>query len=150
MSDLREKFWDTVPLDQMTNAEWEALCDGCGKCCLNKIENEDDGRVFLTSVACCLFDDQTCRCRSYETRHDFVPECIVMSQKTIAEHAYWMPRSCAYRRLYLGEGLPDWHPLKTGDPNSVHDAGVSLQGQTVSEEDIHDDDWEDHIIGEVR
>lgn len=150
MPAVRKRFWETIALEQMTDDEWEALCDGCGKCCLNKIENEDDGRVFLTSVACRLFDGHTCRCSNYENRHQFVPECIVMSQKTIAEHAYWMPRSCAYRRLYLGQALPEWHPLLTDNPNSVHDAGVSLKDQTISEEEVHDDDWEDYIIGEVR
>lgn len=145
---LRPKFWERVPLTQMTRPEWEALCDGCGKCCLNKLEDEDTGEVDLTCIACRLLDGETCRCSRYETRHDFVPECIVLTAETIPEHLYWLPRTCAYRLLHLGRTLPDWHPLITGDPDSVHHAGVSVRGMTVSETEVDDDDWDDHIIAE--
>ncbi|MBM1220075.1 YcgN family cysteine cluster protein [Ponticoccus sp. SC2-23] len=145
---LRPKFWERVSLTQMTRPEWEALCDGCGKCCLNKLEDEDTGEVDLTCIACRLLDGETCRCSRYETRHDFVPECIVLTAETIPEHLYWLPRTCAYRLLHLGRTLPDWHPLITGDPDSVHHAGVSVRGMTVSETEVDDDDWDDHIIAE--
>ncbi|UYV37993.1 YcgN family cysteine cluster protein [Rhodobacteraceae bacterium D3-12] len=145
---LARRFWETTPLAKLSDAEWEALCDGCGKCCLNKLEDEDSGEVALTRVACRLFDDATCRCAKYETRRQFVPECISLTTKTIAEHAYWLPQTCAYRRLWAGEALPTWHPLLTGTAQSVHDAGVSVQQQTVSEIEIHEDDWEAHIIEE--
>jgi len=149
MSDsLRPNFWERVPLSDMTRAEWEALCDGCGKCCLNKLEDEETGEVELTRIACRLLDGSTCQCSRYETRHDIVPECIVLTADTIREHLYWLPRTCAYRLLHLGRPLPDWHPLKTGDPESVHRAGVSVRGMTVSETHVHDDDWDDHIIEE--
>jgi len=133
---------------QMTEAEWEALCDGCGKCCLNKLEDEDTGEVALTRVACRLLDDSTCRCSQYPIRHQFIPECIVLSPTTITEHLYWLPQTCAYRLVYEGRDLYDWHPMISGDPQSVHDAGVSMQGRTVPEFEIDEDDWEDHIIEE--
>ena len=147
-SGLRPRYWETTPLNRMTRAEWEALCDGCGKCCLNKLEDEETGEVALTRVACRLFDDETCRCAQYAIRHQFVPECITLDPGTIEKNAYWLPRTCAYRLLWLGEPLPEWHPLLSGTPQSVHDAGVSMQGRTVPEFEIDEDDWEDHIIEE--
>ena len=145
---LAPRFWERKPLDQMTDREWEALCDGCGKCCLNKLEDEDSGEVALTCVACRLFDDESCRCAQYPIRHQFVPECIVLKPSNIDEHAYWMPQTCAYRLLWAGEPLFDWHPLISGDPETVHAAGVSMRGRTVPEFEIDEDDWEDHIIEE--
>jgi uncharacterized cysteine cluster protein YcgN (CxxCxxCC family) len=147
-SGLRPRFWETIPLPQMTRREWEALCDGCGKCCLNKLEDEDSGEVALTRVACRLLDDATCRCAKYETRHDFVPECITLDPATIQKAMYWLPQTCAYRLLTQGDPLPDWHPLITNDPDSVRRAGVSMQGRTLSEAEIPDEHWEDHIIEE--
>lgn len=145
-SGLSAKFWERKALTQMSPKEWEALCDGCGRCCLNKLEDEDSGQVVLTRVACRLLDDDSCRCSQYPIRHQFVPECIVMTPKNIPDHAYWMPETCAYRRLHLGQPLPKWHPLLTGTFQSVHDAGVSMQGMTVSEFDTPIEEWEDHII----
>ncbi|WP_321830823.1 YcgN family cysteine cluster protein [Thalassovita sp.] len=145
---LRKNFWEKVPLTKMTRPEWEALCDGCGKCCLNKLEDEDTGQVALTNVACRLLDDQTCQCSQYPIRHNFVPECIVLSPDNMEENLYWMPKTCAYKLLWNGRPLPDWHPLKTGDPESVHKAGVSMRGRTVPEFEVDDDEWEDHIIEE--
>lgn len=145
---LRPDFWANIPMDKMTRPEWEALCDGCGKCCLNKLEDEDSGEVALTRVACKLLDDSTCRCAAYTNRHDFVPECIVLTPATIQNHMYWLPQTCAYRLISEGRPLLHWHPLLTGTAQSVHDAGVSVQGLTVSEANTPDDDWEDHIIEE--
>ncbi|MEP1198082.1 YcgN family cysteine cluster protein [Tateyamaria sp.] len=142
------KFWETKSLDQMSEAEWEALCDGCGKCCLNKLEDEDSGEVALTRVACRLLDDATCRCAQYEIRHQFVPDCIVLKPSNIESHLYWMPQTCAYRVLHEGRGLADWHPLISGTAETVHAAGVSMHGRTVSEFEVADEDWEDHIIEE--
>jgi len=147
---LAPRFWEEKPINALSDAEWEALCDGCGKCCLNKIEDEDTGRVYLTRVACRLFDDSTCRCGQYETRHQFVPECIVLRPDNIDQHAYWMPRTCAYRLLWQGKPLPAWHPLLSGDPETVHDAGVSMRHRTVPEFEVSEDDWEDHLIEEPR
>jgi uncharacterized cysteine cluster protein YcgN (CxxCxxCC family) len=148
MTRLRPRFWETVPLDRMTRAEWEALCDGCGKCCMNKLEDEDTAEVALTNVACRLFDDATCRCSQYEIRHQFVPECIVLKPQNMDRNLYWMPETCAYKLLWQGKPLYDWHPLLSGDTNSVHRAGVSMQNRTVPEFEIDEDDWEDHIIEE--
>lgn len=145
---LRPRFWENTPLTKMTPREWEALCDGCGKCCLNKLEDEDTEEVALTCVACRLLDDATCRCAHYENRHEFVPDCIVLRPDNLDTHAYWMPKTCAYRLLWQGKPLPDWHPLITGTAQSVHDAGISVQGRTVSEFDVPFEEWEDHIIEE--
>ncbi|RFP88807.1 YcgN family cysteine cluster protein [Rhodobacteraceae bacterium 63075] len=145
---LAPRFWERKRLSEMSEKEWEALCDGCGKCCLNKLEDEDSGEVALTRVACRLFDDATCRCGQYETRHRIVPECISLTAKKLDSHIYWMPETCAYKLLWQGKPLFDWHPLISGTPESVHRAGVSMQGRTVPEFDVDDDDWEDHIIEE--
>lgn len=145
---LRPRFWERVPLKAMTRTEWEALCDGCGKCCLNKLEDAATGEVTLTRVACRLLDDRTCRCSSYANRKVLVPACIVLTAKTIARHAYWMPETCAYRLIWMGRQLPAWHPLLTGDPESVHAAGVSVRGLTVPEHEVSAEDWEDYAIEE--
>ena len=145
---LRPRFWER-PLTQLTAPEWEALCDGCGKCCLNKIEYEDTGEVEYTRVACRLLDDATCRCTQYPIRHQFVPDCIRITPKTIAKVAYWMPATCAYRLRHEGRDLPDWHPLLTGDPNSVHAAGMSMRGRTVPEFEVEEDDWDHYIIEDL-
>lgn len=147
-SGLGARFWEKKPLAKLSQKEWEALCDGCGKCCLNKLEDEDSGEVALTRVACRLLDDSTCRCAQYPIRHQFVPECIVLKPDNLDTHAYWMPETCAYRLLWQGKPLPKWHPLLTGTPESVHEAGVSVRGWTVSEFEIAEEEWEDHIIDE--
>ena len=147
-SRLRPKFWERHKLTKLRPAEWEALCDGCGKCCLNKLEDPDTGQVDLTRVACRLLDDETCRCSQYEIRKQIVPECIVLTPENIDTHAYWMPQTCAYRLLWQGRDLPNWHPLITGDPDSTHDAGISMRGQTIPEFELDEEDWEDHIIEE--
>ncbi len=144
---LRHRFW-TLPLRQLTPPEWEALCDGCGKCCLNKLEDADTGEVAFTRISCRLLDGETCRCMDYANRKSIVPECVVLTRGNLDSIAYWMPETCAYRLRHQGLPLPDWHPLVTGDPQSVHDAGQSVRGWTVSELSVHEDDWEDHIIEE--
>lgn len=146
---LRPRFWETVPLKNMNPSEWEALCDGCGKCCLNKIEFEDTGEVAFTRLACRLLDGETCRCTHYENRRQFVPDCVQLSPRTLPGIAYWLPQTCAYRLLYEGKKLYDWHPLISGDPNSVHDAGASARGWTVPEFEVAEEDWEDFIIEET-
>ena len=145
---LSNKFWEKKPLAKMTEQEWEALCDGCGKCCLNKLEDEDTGQVALTRVACRMFDDTTCRCSQYDIRHQFVPECISLKSENLDTHMYWMPETCAYKLLWSGKPLFDWHPLISGTSESVHEAGVSMRDNTVSEFETPEEDWEDHIIEE--
>lgn len=144
--DLRPRFWETVPLDEMTSAEWEALCDGCGKCCLLKLEDADTGRVHYTNVTCRLFDCGTRRCGQYALRRMFVPDCVVLTPENLGETAGWMPASCAYRRLHEGRGLADWHPLVSGDPDSVSRAGQALEGATVPEWEVDEEDLEDHVL----
>ncbi len=146
-SGLRPAFWRNTPLEKLSLPEWEALCDGCGKCCLNKLEDED-GTVELTRIACRLLDNQSCLCSQYPIRHQFVPECIVLTPKTLQDNMYWLPQTCAYRLVAEGRPLFDWHPLVSGDPDSVHRAGVSVKGMTVPEFEIDEDDWDDHIIEE--
>jgi len=149
MSDLRPKYWETVPLTEMSPEEWEALCDGCGKCCLNKLEFEDDGEVCFTRVACRLLDGQSCRCKHYPIRHQFVPDCVSLTAEKLPDVAYWLPKTCAYRLLYEGNALKSWHPLISGDPQSVHKAGASVKGWTVPETEVDEEDWEDYIIEET-
>jgi len=145
---LSPEFWKHKPLKSLTSEEWEALCDGCGKCCLNKLEDEDTGEVALTRIACRLLDDQSCKCGQYPIRHQFIPDCIVLKPSNIDENAYWMPKTCAYRLLWSGQPLFNWHPLISGNPETVHTANISVRGMTLSEFDINEEDWEDHIIEE--
>ncbi|MEM9342764.1 MAG: YcgN family cysteine cluster protein [Pseudomonadota bacterium] len=145
---LRDRYWERVPLHNLTQREWEALCDGCGKCCLNKLEDEDTQEVVFTRVACRLYDDETCRCSQYDIRLNFVPECVVLTPQNLAKVAYFMPTTCAYRLLHEGKALYDWHPLISGTPQSVHDAGISAQGWTVPEFEVPEEEWEDYVIDE--
>ena len=145
---LTPGFWKHKPLKSLSAPEWEALCDGCGKCCLNKLEDEDTGEVALTRIACRLLDDQSCKCGQYPIRHQFIPDCIVLKPGNIDENAYWMPKTCAYRLLWSGQPLFDWHPLISGDPETVHKENISVRGMALSEFDVHEEDWEDHIIEE--
>lgn len=147
-SGLTDGFWETKPLSRMSRTEWEALCDGCGKCCLNKLEDAETGEVVLTRIACRLFDDESCGCTRYQTRHDFVPECIVLTPDTLQQHMYWLPQTCAYRLLHEGRPLFPWHPLISGNPASVFEAGISVRRMTRSEAEVPDDEWEDHLIEE--
>lgn len=128
----KQPFWHTKTLAEMTPSEWESLCDGCGLCCLVRFEDEDTGEVIPTRVHCRLFDAALCRCSDYANRKAHVPDCIKLTPGNI-EALEWMPPSCAYRRLYEGRDLAPWHPLVSGDPESVHSAGVSIRGQTISE-----------------
>ncbi|MDE0590288.1 YcgN family cysteine cluster protein [Halocynthiibacter sp. C4] len=146
---LRSKFWEKIPLTKMNAEEWEALCDGCGKCCLNKLEDPDTNEVAFTRVACRLLDDQSCRCAQYDIRKQFVPECVVLKPETIKDVAYWMPRTCAYRLLFEGKPLFDWHPLISGTPETVHEAGESVRGWTVPEFEIPEEEWENYIIEDL-
>ncbi len=132
-------FWESKSLAQMTNAEWESLCDGCGLCCLIRFEDEDTGEIVPTRVACRLFDADLCRCSDYADRRRQVPDCIQLTPDNISA-LRWMPLSCAYRRVHEGRGLAAWHPLVSGDPASVHAAGVSVRGETISESVLSDPD----------
>jgi len=133
----RKPFWETKTLPEMTVREWESLCDGCGLCCLIRFEDEETDEIIPTRVHCKLFDAGACACGDYANRKAHVPDCIKLTPYNI-DDLMWMPPSCAYRRLHEGKDLPLWHPLITGDPESVHRAGVSVRGQTVSEASLAD------------
>lgn len=136
-------FWERKTLQEMTREEWESLCDGCGKCCLNKLEDEDTGEILYTDVACRLLDLETCRCTNYEDRQRFVHDCRRLSPQNVGTIA-WLPSTCAYRLLAEGQPLEPWHPLISGDPKSVEAAGVSVKGRIVSERDTLD--LENHVV----
>jgi uncharacterized cysteine cluster protein YcgN (CxxCxxCC family) len=139
-------FWRTKRLAEMTPAEWESLCDGCGRCCLNKLEEEDTGRLYFTDVGCKLLDADSCRCRDYAKRSDQVPDCVRLTAQNVPRIA-WLPPTCAYRLVAEGRDLYWWHPLVSGDPDTVHAAGVSVRGKVpFSEEQVPDDQLEDHIV----
>lgn len=142
---MRKRFWEKVPLDEMTSEEWEALCDGCGRCCLLKLEDEDTGRVHYTNVTCRLFDADTRRCGNYALRRQLVKGCVLLTPENIDETAEWMPATCAYRRLHEGRGLADWHPLISGTPDTVTDT-VAVAQPLVPEYEVDDEDLEDHVI----
>lgn len=138
-------FWKTRRLDQMSTAEWESLCDGCAKCCLLKLEDEDTGEIAYTRLHCRLLDAGTCRCSDYDNRKKFVPDCVKLTPKKI-EEIKWMPRSCAYRLIAEGADLPDWHHLVCGDRDRVHTEGHSIMGRTKSEDTVLEEDQIDWII----
>ena len=130
----------------MTPDEWESLCDACAKCCVHKIQDEDTEEIFYTDIACRLLDIHTCRCTQYEQRHHLVPECVVMSAEN-QDMLEWMPSTCAYRLLAEGKPLYPWHPLLTGNPQSTHEADISVQDLLVREETV--DDILDHVLEDV-
>lgn len=145
MSDTRP-FYERKTLSEMSVSEWESLCDGCGKCCVVILGDQDDPDTFWrTNVGCKLLDLNTIRCSDYAHRQSKVPGCVRLSPDNIAQ-LKWMPETCAYRLLHEGQDLPDWHPLKTGDPNSVVEAGHSVKGTLISENIVDEDDLEHHIV----
>jgi uncharacterized cysteine cluster protein YcgN (CxxCxxCC family) len=144
-ADIQAPWWNTKPLAELSGSQWEALCDGCAKCCLHKLEDEDSGEVFYTKVRCRYLDEKNCRCTDYPKRSILVPNCIHLSSTEVPGYN-WLPSTCAYRLRANNEPLPDWHPLVSGDPESVHEAGVSIRGRAVSDEFVHPDGFEEHIV----
>ena len=138
-----DPFWRRKTLAEMTRSEWESLCDGCAKCCLDKLQDDDTGEISYTEVACRLLDLGTCRCTDYANRKRFVPDCVVLTPRTVARLS-WLPSSCAYRLVSEGKDLEWWHPLVSGDPETVHRAGVSVRGRAVPE--ALAGDLEDHVV----
>ncbi|MFC3914111.1 YcgN family cysteine cluster protein [Pseudaeromonas sharmana] len=136
-------FWEHKRLDEMSAAEWESLCDGCGKCCLVKLEDEESGEVVFTNVACDLLNLKSCQCGNYENRFRLMPDCLQLTLDKIAEF-HWLPITCAYRRLAEGDPLPEWHPLLTGSRSAMHAAGQSIRNKVIHER--HAGEWEEHIV----
>jgi uncharacterized protein len=141
----KRPFWQTIPLAEMSAEQWESLCDGCGRCCMNKIEDADTGDIYLTRVACKLLDLGSCQCSNYENRKKFVPDCIQLTPETIG-NLTWLPPTCAYRLIAEGADLPSWHPLKSGDPDTVHAAGISVRGFAKSERRIKPENFAKYIV----
>lgn len=142
---MEKPFWQIKSLEEMDRAEWESLCDGCARCCLNKLEDWDTGKIEWTSVRCTLLDDQSCRCSDYANRFDKVEGCVNLTPETVRS-IDWLPPSCAYRLVAEGRDLYWWHPLLSGDPATVHAAGIAVGGRTVSEDDLDLEDFEDYIV----
>ncbi len=151
-------FWKTKPLSKMTRREWESLCDGCAKCCLVKLVDDDlpegeepgDEDTHYTNLACRLLDRTTCQCTRYKERMRLVPDCVRLTPESLPRVHGWLPRTCAYRLLHEGADLPFWHPLVSGERESVHRAGVSLKGEMLCESDADPDFLEDYIIPKAR
>lgn len=143
---MPDRFWETKSLAEMSPEEWESLCDGCGKCCLHKLQDADTGELVYTNVACRLLDVRTVRCTRYALRARLMPDCIQLSAERIGELG-WLPRGCAYRLLAEGKELPDWHPLVSGDPRAAHRVGASVRGWVVPEKQARN--LEDYVIGKA-
>ncbi len=144
-----QPFWLTKSLDQMSDQQWESLCDGCGRCCLHKIEDEDTQELLYTRIACRQLDLSCLRCSDYPGRFKAVPECL--NVRDLAPEQYrWLPVSCAYRLLSEGQPLADWHPLISADPQSVVDADISIIRWAVSETKVRDEEWFDHVLDGVE
>ena len=140
-----EASWSKNDFQLMSRQEWEQLCDGCARCCLQKIEFEDTGEIVYTRIACRYLDQQSCRCRVYADRTRLVPACHRLTPDNL-DDVYFMPETCAYRLLAQGQKLPAWHPLVSGTSGTVHDARISVRGRVVSEEEVASDDWEAHVV----
>jgi uncharacterized cysteine cluster protein YcgN (CxxCxxCC family) len=139
-------FWRTKTLEEMSTSEWESLCDGCGLCCLEKLEDEDTGKIYFTHIGCRLLDAGRCACKDYPNRAKHVPDCVKLDPENVRSLS-WLPPSCGYRLVGEGKDLSWWHPLVSGDPNTVHEAGISVRGRVVGTElEIDQDEWESHIV----
>jgi len=140
---MSNRFWEDTPIEKLDRGQWEALCDGCGKCCLHKLEDEETGELFPTNVSCRLLDRRTAQCSDYRHRHAYVSECVRLNRDNVYS-IDWLPSTCAYRLRAAGEPLPGWHYLVSGDRDAVHRAGESVKGWTISEDDAGD--FENHVI----
>ncbi|MDN5249502.1 MAG: YcgN family cysteine cluster protein [Alphaproteobacteria bacterium] len=143
-------FWKNKKLEDMSESEWEQLCDGCGQCCMHKLEDEDTGKIFLTTISCKLLDSESCKCKNYLQRHKFVNDCIKLNY-TLLEQISWLPKTCAYLKIFRGEDLEWWHPLLSGDCRTVHEAKISAKDRITATEDSIDSEEEylNHISGEL-
>ncbi|PCJ39946.1 MAG: hypothetical protein COA71_12270 [SAR86 cluster bacterium] len=143
--DIQDGFWQSKPLEQMSQKEWELICDGCGKCCLHKLEDEDSQEIAYTRVICRYFDESSCRCQVYSTRKTLVPACVILTPNNLKDLP-WMPSTCAYRLLYEGKNLPAWHPLLSGSREAIEESGNTVSGKVISEEFVHEDGYDEHLV----
>ncbi|WP_396587071.1 YcgN family cysteine cluster protein [Bermanella sp. R86510] len=145
MTKKEKPFWQTKTLKEMTQQEWESLCDGCAKCCLHKLEDEDTGEVFYTEMVCRYLDRDTCHCTEYERRQELVPHCVWLTPDDVEEF-HWLPSTCAYRLVHEGKPLPKWHHLRSGDRKTIHKFNHSMRNKGIPDDKIPENEWEDHII----
>jgi hypothetical protein len=141
----RRPFWKAKTLQDMSTQEWESLCDGCAKCCLHKLEDEDSGEVHYTRVVCRYLNESGCQCTRYQERHELVPDCVWLKPEDVVAF-HWLPESCAYRVIAEGRELAWWHPLVSGDPQTVHQAGISIKGKVIAEQNVHPLGYQEQII----
>ena len=147
--EIRPQFWKKYALTELNQAEWEALCDGCGLCCLIKLEDDETHEIAYTKVACKLLDCQTGHCSDYTNRFQHVPDCVQLTPEKL-EHIHWLPSTCAYRRVYEAKNLPNWHHLITGSRHNVIKARKSVAGRCISETDVDEDEIDEYIVRWVR
>ena len=145
MSKPKKPFWKSTPLTEMSKEQWESLCDGCGKCCCIRLEDEDNGAIYITDVVCKLFDSQSCQCTDYKNRSIKVPDCVTLTPDNV-NRLNWMPQTCAYRLIANGEDLPPWHHLVSGSKETIHDAGMSVQNAVISELAVDEEDHPHRIV----
>ena len=146
-SSKSNRFWETIPFDQLSQTQWESICDGCAQCCAHKLQDEDTDEIFYTNVVCEYLDTQKCQCSVYTDRHTYVPDCIKITPEN-AKELSWIPETCGYKRLANGKPLPEWHPLVTGERDSTELANMSIRDKVISEADIVMDDLEDYLVEE--
>jgi len=142
---MTEPFWKTKAMKDMSKDEWESLCDGCGKCCCLRMEDEDTGAIYVTDIRCKLLDTCTARCSDYENRFGPVPDCVQLTPRKVKK-LKWIPMTCAYRLVAEGKDLFDWHHLVSGSRETIHDAGMSVRGATKCETSVEEDDYPQHIV----
>jgi uncharacterized protein len=167
---VRDRFWE-LPLESLDSKEWESLCDGCARCCLKKLQEDTDepdepaltketdptvqahsagGQLWYTRVVCRYLDQQKCQCTAYGSRQVLVPECLVLDMTVLKKALHWIPDTCAYKLRYQNKPLPAWHPLLTGSRLAMQEAGITVTGRVISEEYVHEDGLEEHIIRWVK
>ncbi len=143
---MSKHFWQHKTLHEMTHQEWESICDGCAKCCLHQLEDEETHQLVFTNVACDLLNDDTCMCKDYPNRKQRVPSCMTLTPSNIEQCAEFAPPSCAYVLLHQGKPLPDWHHLVTNDKQSIHAADASVKGKVRHERDVDEDEYENYVV----
>ncbi|MGX5174306.1 YcgN family cysteine cluster protein [Aliikangiella sp. IMCC44653] len=140
-----DRFWERIPLLELSETQWESICDSCCQCCAHKLQDEETEEIVKTNIVCQYLDTNQCRCTVYPDRHTYVPDCIKVTPENAAE-LDWMPDTCGYKLLANGEPLPKWHPLETGDPLSAKKQGAAICGKVISEADINLEDIEDYVV----